>query len=297
MEITVALGGGGAKGAAHIGVLQCLEEAGYAIRAIAGTSIGGIIGAIYAAGMSPAQMLDHFIDLNFSQLYSRRTGDGPALLGMAGIYEVLGGVIGERLFSDLRIPFAAIATDFNTGQEVILKDGRVMDAVLASMSVPGVFPPQEIGEYYLVDGGLVDPVPVSVARTFAPRLPVVAVVLSNPVVQKIQPTERLSFLGTQPLMRQIARLRVAQAFNIFIKSVDIGSRHLTQFKLQLDHPEVIIRPDVDEIELLDNVNIPEVAQRGYQATKLALPEIKEELSLTASLGRIWRNRSQKNSIE
>ena len=297
MEITIALGGGGAKGAAHIGVLQCLEEAGYTIHAIAGTSIGGIIASLYAAGIHPAEMLERFNDLDFKNLYTRRSGDGPGLLGVAGIYDVLSGLIGEKEFSDMQIPLAVTATDMNTGREVLLKGGRVLDAVLATIALPGVFPPKEIGQYYLADGGLVDPVPVEAARAFAPHLPVVAVALSRPNMDEVHFIEPLSYFESQPLLHSIARLRVAQAFNIFVKSFDISSRHLTEFKLQLDQPEVIIRPPVDEIELLESVNIREVAGRGYQEAKKALPELKEALSFPASLGRIWRGRGQKNSVE
>lgn len=267
MEITVALGGGGAKGAAHIGVLQCLEEAGYKIRAIAGTSIGGIIAAIYAAGFHPAEILERFNDLDFKNLYARRSGDGPGLLGVSGIYDVLSGLLGEKEFSALRIPLVVTATDLNTGREVLLKAGRVTEAVLATMAIPGVFPPVEMGPYSLADGGLVDPVPVEAVRAFAPHLPVVAVALSRLNAEEVHFIEPLSYFKSQPILYNIARTRVAQAFNTFVKSFDISSRHLAEYKLQLDQPEVIIRPPVDEIELLESVNISEVAGRGYQETK------------------------------
>lgn len=296
MEITVALGGGGAKGAAHIGVLQCLEESGYVIRAITGTSIGGMIAAIYAAGFHPAEMLERFNDLNFKNLYTRRSGDGPGLLGMAGIYDIMSGLIGDKEFSELSIPLAVTATDLNTGREVILKSGRVVDAVLATIAIPGVFPPKVIGEYTLADGGLVDPVPVSAARILAPYLPVVAVALSRPNAEEFHFMEPLNYLESQPLLHTLARMRVAQAFNIFVKSVDITSRRLTEYKLQLDQPEVVIRPPVDEIALLESVDIPELAARGYLETQKAIPELREALSFSARMGRIWRRRGSK-SIE
>ncbi len=297
MEITVALGGGGAKGVAHIGVLQCLEESGYVIRAIAGTSIGGMIAAIYAAGFHPAEMLERFNDLDFKNLYTRRSGDGPGLLGVAGIYDILSGLIGDKEFSELPVPLAVTATYMNTGREVILKSGRVLEATLATIAIPGVFPPKEFGEYILADGGLVDPVPVEVARAFAPYLPVVAVALSRPNAEEIHFMEPLSYFESQPLLHNLARMRVAQAFNIFVKSFDITSRRLTEYKLQLDQPEVIIRPPVDEIGLLESVNIPELAARGYQETLKVLPELKEALSFSSRMGRIWRRRGSKSLDE
>ena len=288
MDISVALGGGGAKGAAHIGVLSSLEKHGYRIRALAGTSAGGIIGAIYAAGFHPDEILERFQNIERSSLYGRRPGDGPSLLGVSGINQVLTDMLGTLSFDDLRFPFVVTAVDLITGQEVILRKGRVVDAVLATMSLPGIFPHQEWDDYHLVDGGLLDPIPVAPARSLAPHLPVVAVALSH-MVQVDDPfLTPPKFLAPEPLLRQIARLRVAQAFNIFLRSVDIGSCALAELKLKIDRPEVLIRPPVAAIGLLDPVDVAEVAKLGEQATEEAIPDLLAAFSWSARLRRLFR---------
>lgn len=288
MEISVALGGGGAKGAAHIGVLKTLEQHGYQIKALAGTSAGGIIGAIYAAGSTPDEILDRFKNIEGGSLYGRRPGDGPSLLGVSGINQLLTEMLGNREFNDLRIPFVVTAVDLITGQEVILNKGRVVDAVLATMSLPGIFPHQEWGDYHLVDGGLLDPIPVAPARALAPHLPVVAVALSHMIQVDDPSLTPPKFLAPEPLLRQIARLRVAQAFSIFLRSVDIGSCALAELKLKIDQPEVLIRPPVSAIGLLDPVDVAEVAKIGAQATEQAIPDLQAAFSWSARLRRRFR---------
>ncbi|MBN2549110.1 MAG: patatin-like phospholipase family protein [Anaerolineales bacterium] len=287
MDITLALGGGGAKGIAHLGVLRCLLKAGFQIRALAGTSAGGMIGSLYAAGYGPDEILERFLQVDQSNLYHRMPGDGPSILGVAGINRVLGEMLGERTFDELRIPFAVSAVDFKTGREVILKHGRVLDAVLATIAVPGIFPPQEWENYTLVDGGLLNPVPVAPARALAPRLPVAAVALNGPQLHPIETFEPPSLLQHVPLLRQIAQLRLAQAFSVFLRSLEIGSLAITEMRLQLDQPDVIIRPDLEGIGLLDRVDLADVTDRGERAAELALSELQASQAWQRKLKRWW----------
>ena len=127
MEISLALGGGGSKGFAHLGVLRCLEKEGFKIRAVAGTSAGGIVSTLYAAGYSPDELLDRFKEFDQTRLYGRQPGDGPSLLGVAGINHLLADLLGERTFDDLRIPCAVTAVDLRLEKEVVLKRGRVVE--------------------------------------------------------------------------------------------------------------------------------------------------------------------------
>jgi NTE family protein len=287
MDISLALGGGGSKGFAHLGVLRCLEEQGYKIRAITGTSAGGIVAAIYAAGYSPQEMLTRFQQIDQLQLYGRQPGDGPALLGVAGLNKLMEEMLGERTFADLKIPCALTAVDLNTEKEVILNCGRVADAVLATTAIPGIFPPRNWEQYYLVDGGLLDPVPVAAARALAPYLPVVAVVLSSLDPEPLHVDEPPEILSSFPLARQITRLRVAQAFNVFLHSIDISSRYLTIMRLKIDQPDVIIQPELKDIGILDRVDLVEVALRGEIAAQAVLPELRQTMSWSNKLGRYF----------
>jgi len=288
MEISLALGGGGAKGFAHLGVLVCLERHGYQVRAIAGTSAGGIVASIYAAGYSPAEMLERFTKIDQSTLYGHRPGELPAILGVAGMNQILQEMIGERTFDQLKIPCALAAVDLATGEEVILHSGRVIDATLATMALPGIFPPHPWEGRYLVDGGILDPVPVQAARRLAPQLPIVAVVLSSLDPHPVNYLDPPAFLDALPLLRQVARLKVAQAFNIFMHSIDISSRQLTALRLKVDHPEIIIQPDLNHIGILDQVDILEVASRGEKAVEAALPELRRVTSWASRMKRHLR---------
>jgi NTE family protein len=290
MEISLALGGGGSKGFAHLGVLRCLENHGYKIRAIAGTSAGGIVAAIYAAGYNPQEMLERFQQVDQSQLYRRQPGDGPALLGIAGLNRLLTEMLGECTFDELKIPCALTAVDLNAGKEVILKHGRVADAVLATIALPGIFPPQNWHKYYLVDGGLLDPVPVALARSLAPDLPVVAVVLSDLDPEPLKIMEPLPFLPDIPLLRQVARLRVAQAFNVFLHSIDISSQYLTVMRLKIEQPEVVIQPELKDIGMLDQVDLLEISNRGERAAEVVLPELRRKTSWFSKVGRYFRTK-------
>jgi len=295
MEISLALGGGGSKGFAHLGVLRCLEKEGFKIRAVAGTSAGGIVSTLYAAGYNPDELLDRFKEFDQSRLFGRQPGDGPSLLGVAGINHLLADLLGDRTFDDLRIPCAVTAVDLRLEKEVVLKRGRVVEAVLATIAMPGIFPPQERGDHYLIDGGLLDPVPVSPARSLRPTLPVVAVALSSIEPQPLDVLDPPAFLAQIPLLRQIARLRVAQAFNIFIHSLEICARYLTVMKLQSDKPDAIILPSLEDIGTLDKVDITEIALRGEQAAAAALTDLRSMFRFSRRLERYARIGNEKKS--
>ncbi|MEW5869275.1 MAG: patatin-like phospholipase family protein [Chloroflexota bacterium] len=297
MEINLALGGGGAKGFAHLGVLRGLEREGYQVKAIAGTSAGGIVGALYAAGYSVDEMVAHFVQIDRANLYGRQPGDGPSLLGVAGVNHLMKEMLGERTFEELPIPLALTAVDLNTGGEVVLRHGRVVDAVLATMALPGIFPPQTWEEYYLVDGGLLDPVPVAPVRALSPSLPVVAVALTKPSPSPVHTLEAPAFLKNVPVLNQITRLRVAQAFNIFLHALDIGNIYITELRLQIDRPDVIIRPDVADINLLDRVDVHEVMGRGEAAFAEALRELRLAQRWDRSLVRRWRYREPPSGVD
>lgn len=286
MEISLALGGGGAKGNAHIGVLRRLEKEGYKIRSVAGTSFGGIVGAFYALGYSPKEIQAIFESADQKALYGRDHEDGPSLLGLSGARELFERVIGGKTFADTRIPCALTAVDIDSGTEVILDDGSLMDAVLATIALPGIFPVQRIGDMNLVDGGVLNPVPVSLARKLSPDLPVVAVVLNDPIDKPLNPYS-LPVPGIVPraIADRISRISLAQSLDIFLRSVDASSRYVAHLRLQVDKPEVLVRPNVHHINLLDNVAVEEVARLGEEALENVLPDLKRK---TAWLSRFNR---------
>jgi len=275
MDITLALGGGGARGNAHIGVLRRLEQEQIRVQAVAGTSFGGIVAALYAAGFSPDEIEKNFQHVNQTRLYGRSSGDQPSLFNLTGAENLLEQWLGKRTFADLRMPCALTAVDLTSASEVTLKHGRVVDAVRATIALPGVFPPYQMGDHQLVDGGVMDPVPVAVARSLVPSLPVVAVVLTPGIEHAGQAAHiPLPVPIPAPLARRIKRTRIAQALSIFLRGVDIEGRMMAQLRLQVEQPEVIIRPAVEDIGLLDRVDVSLLVRLGEEAVDAVLPEIK-----------------------
>ncbi|MGE5124557.1 MAG: patatin-like phospholipase family protein [Acidobacteriaceae bacterium] len=298
MNITLALGGGGVKGFAHIGVIRVLEGEGYRIRAIAGSSAGGMVGALYAAGYSPDAMEKYVREIDLGGLFARMHGDGPSLLGFSGVTAILSDLLGERTFSDLRLPLVVTATDLTSGMPVVIKQGRLLEAVLATSAAPGVFPAHLQAGQLLVDGGVMNPIPVSEARALFPAAPVVAVILSPPLgwqpgIQDGSAQAIPVLMTNLPLVYRLAgRLRLTQAFNLFVRAMDLSGQMLLEKQVGLERPEVIIRPILSHIGIVDRVNIPELIKNGETAARNALPEIHKAFTWHA---RLWRNLSRRLS--
>ena len=286
MEITLALGGGGAKGNSHIGVIRRLEKEGYQIRSVAGTSFGGLVAILYASGLTPNEIEEVFTATDQGNLYVRDSNDGPSLLGLSGVRKLLDSVLGDKTFDDLKIPCAVTAVDTKTGSEVVISEGFLRDGVLATIALPGVFPPHRLNDWELMDGGVLNPVPVSVARMLSPDLPIVAVVLNDPLDN---PLRTYSIPVPSMLPRQITdrihRLHVAQAFDIFMRAVDLSGRAVAHYRLESDAPDIIVRPDVHHLELLDKVVVKDVALLGDVAVEEILPQLKKITSWTGRLNR------------
>ena len=166
LKIGCALGGGAARGLSHIGVLKVLHENGIAPDIITGTSIGALIGALYAGGLEPVDIERIVLGLDWKKLLYLADMTLPlnGLLQGRRVVSLLKSILGNTTFSQLRCDFACVATDIISGEEVILREGSLVEAVRASISIPGIFTPVQIGGRYLVDGGLVNTVPVSVCR-------------------------------------------------------------------------------------------------------------------------------------
>lgn len=290
MKISLALGGGGSKAIAHLGVLRFLESQGIQVAAIAGTSAGGIVAALYAAGYSPDEIMKEFAKLDFYQMYRHDPGDHPSLLGVAGVRRAVNQLLDHREFSDLKIPAVLVAVDLRSGNEIELKDGLVSEAVMATIALPGIFPPVQTESYFLVDGGLLDPVPVAPVRALAPSLPVVAVVLNSPPSEPRDTAKPPRIIRNMPFVSTFSHLRLAQALNIFIHSIEVSSSYTTELRLKMDKPDLILRPDVENIGLLDKVEVEEVVRIGEQATAEMLPELKKAARWDRALPRFFTTR-------
>jgi NTE family protein len=206
---------------------------------------------------------------------------------MAGVKRWLKETLGDKTFADLRIPCMVTAADLRSGQEVLISTGSLVDAILATITLPGIFPARHIEDMELVDGGTIDPVPVAAARSLAPGLPVVAVVLTTRIGVPAQSWNLpLPEYLPRPLVERIGKMRYAMALDVVMRSLDIVTRAVTHYRLQVDQPEIIIRPGVADIDTLDVVDVHEIALRGEAAVEEVLPRIRKYFALKNRLRRL-----------
>ena len=285
-NIVLALGGGGVRGIAHLGVVQCLLDNEYEIVGIAGTSAGGLFGAPLAAQVPPRDILAAVIEFFKSPNFRRNPSDPPSLIGTTGIERVLTKFIEGKTFKDLPIKFSVTAVSFKTGKEVVISEGDVMKAVLATISIPGVFPTR--GEDMLVDGGVLDPVPVRPARALDPSLPVIAVPLHT------KPADFSPMLASTVIIDQIpeaivdrlTRTRIGEALRNMNAGVELGSDQLTELNLEVTKPDVVVRPLVGHYGTLQKVDATELFDEGYRAMEEQLPALVDALSFVKTVKRI-----------
>ena len=255
------------RGFAHVGVLKVLDQTGFVINGLAGSSIGALIGAAYCLGKSPDSIEQYLKSLDQSELFASRAGQRAGLRGVEGVRRGVKEVFGDARFSDLKIPFAANAVDISTGELLEISDGSLEDAVMASISLPGIFPPGRWQGRHVFDGGVINSNPVSLARALSPDLPVVAVVLSKPLSPWPRPSP-IERLVRRPFFLKILRKsRFYASMDYFIRSFEIISTYMTKMLLERDQPDVIIRPQTHHLDTLQHVDIDEVIGLGESAAR------------------------------
>jgi len=254
--VALALGGGFARGFAHIGVLQVLEENHIAISHIAGSSVGSILGAAYASGAPLERIIETCSTLRVRDIARWRV----SRLGLAS-NECLGELIGRafeaRQFDELRIPLSVVATDLANGEAVVFTHGALIDAIRASCAFPGLFQPVEIGTRYLADGGLVAPVPTLAAR----RMGATTVV------------------GVSVGMHDGRRGAPKNIFQVVSRAVSAAQKH--QAEIWERHADLVLRPDVQTLAWDDFHRTAEAIAAGAAVARQALPRIRKLLELAA----------------
>jgi NTE family protein len=302
-RIGLALGSGAGRGWAHIGVLRALERAGVEADVVCGTSVGALVGGVYLAGR--LDTLEEWArKLNMLRLlrYIDVRVKGGGLIAGDRLMNRLERDLGDILVEDLGKPFAAVATEIPTGHEIWLRRGRLADALRASFALPGVFTPFDYEGHWLVDGALVNPVPVSVCRAFASRL-VIAVNLNADLIGKERqgrgelrlPTEAASTeapargrarrLAERPVDSLLRRVLGADQeegpslFTVMASSLSVIQDRLSRSRLAGDPPDVTIAPRLGHIGLLEFDRAEEAIAEGEAATERSLPFLQEALSI------------------
>ncbi|GEM_PF-117896 len=285
-DIVLALGGGGVRGISHLGVVQCLLDNHYEINGIAGTSAGGMFGAPLAAQVPSREILAAVINFFKSPDFRRSSSDSASLVGTNGIEHVLAKFIEGKTFKDLPIKFSVTSVSLKTGEEVIITDGDLIKAVLATIAIPGVFPTR--GENALVDGGVLDPIPVGPARALNPSLPVVAVVLHTKPAD-FSPLQSSAVMIDQipdAIVDRLTRTRLGESLRNMNVGVELGSDRLTELNLEISKPDVIVRPIVGHYGTLQKVDPTKLFDEGYRAMEEQLPALAESLSFVNNIKRI-----------
>lgn len=284
--IALALGGGVAPGWAHIGVIRALTEAEIPIKMIAGTSIGALVGGCYLAGK-----LDELED--FARSLTPRRILGFLDISLRGSGLISGYKLAERMedhLGDIRIenldrPLVCVSTEISTGHEIWLSEGPLIEAMRASYALPGIFEPVTIGNRVLVDGALVNPVPVSVCRAFEADA-VVAVNLSydvfgrGTVVRNFNPDfgEVVTFPGqSQPKAKQtLSRLgKTLGITGVMVEAFNIIQDRIARSRLAGDPPDISLRPPVGEIGLAEFHRADEAISIGYKSTQHQIGRLRD----------------------
>ena len=263
MKISLALGGGAGLGWTHIGVLRALEQSPLEIAAISGTSIGAITGASFAAGKldyleETARTANFRTLLRFMDPHFKR----GAVMGARTIEKELDAQLGAMTFEDLELPVAAVAADLRTGDTIVMKTGRLVPAIRASMSLPGIFKPVEYEGRLLVDGGAALPVPVSPARELAPDAICLSVNLQDDFVNRAEMSGIARTDGKEP--NSIAIVRA---------SVGLSLRNLGRYSLALDPPDFAMSPPVGHIDMQNFTRADELIDIGRRETEAIIPDI------------------------
>jgi NTE family protein len=287
-RIGLALGGGGAKGAAHIGVLKIFEKYGIKISSIAGASVGSIIGSAAAMGMNSEQILEinkrfnsrKFVKISNFRLFS------DSLIKAKDINKAIQELVGEATFNDTKIPFLAVAVDLESGEEVVLREGKLWEAARASSAIPFIFSPQFFQGRYLVDGGLLNNVPVDHLREQKDLDIIIGVELGGMTSRQF-----ISAMVWEKYFRKpktfeiypsfITRLKMNTALmsHIMLRSIDILREKEQNRRFEIAKPDILMRPKVESISLLDFAKYKVGIQAGIDAAEDAIPQILKLIEL------------------
>lgn len=318
-KLALVLGGGGARGLAHIGVLKVLEENNIKADLVVGTSMGAFVGGFYSAGITVKEM--EKIALSVDKLtVAKMLAPGLSTLGFVDkerIRKYLNQFVGDLNIEQLQIQFASVATDLNTGEEVILDKGLLVEAIMASIAIPALFQPVLHCNRYLIDGGLSNPLPVSAAKKMNAERIIAVNVAPNPdrIKKRINDRKKedsFSINKTVSLLRarllsevtrgkkynflkredeeeisEIIQDNISNGINVnspnamrsLMQSVSIVEKNLITLHLKEAQPDIVISPKVGEFDLLTFYKAKELISRGEEAALDTIESIMKIISI------------------
>jgi NTE family protein len=304
--IGLALGGGAARGFAHIGVMRTLIAHGIVPNVVVGTSIGAVVGGAYAAGhLDTLEEWARGLQVRNILGYLDIRLNGSGLIGGEKLAAQLAASIGDTLIEELPLKFATVATEVRTGHEIWLTHGRLLDAMRASYALPGIFQPILVGDRWLVDGALVNPVPVSAARALGAEI-VIAANLSSDIFTHSTTIYAHGALSPEPIVEteveaKAPKRRLGKLFSpertmkreffggggrpgissVMVDAFNIMQDRITRARLAGDPPDMLITPRVGQIGWFDFHRAAELIDHGARATERALDSIQEAIAMLA----------------
>lgn len=272
MDVGLTLGGGGARGYAHIGVLRAVEEFGANPVAIAGCSMGGIVGALYGAGYTPREL--HEMAEQFSLLRFLEFGDRGGLFGGSGLESFLREHLPEQ-FSGLSLPLSVVAVDIQSGELLVLSKGELVAALRATSALPGLLSPGRIDGRIMVDGGVLNNLPVDAAKSLT-TAPIIAIDVTPPPDREIDFGEDDNIF--ERLVNGWRKGQRALAFEVLVKASELTQAFGTRVRLALHPPSILVRPKLgSDFGVEDFSRVDEAVEAGFQATMEALETHAEAL--------------------
>jgi NTE family protein len=305
-KTALVLGGGAARGFAHLGVLEVFEENGIAFDMIVGTSMGALVGGVYASGVPLAEVERAMLEVPWKRMvsYFRPRFGGGGLMDAREIVKGLATVMGDAQIEDFRVPFAAVAADIRSGERVVFTRGSAITAIRASISVPGTFSPVMDGGRAIVDGGIVEPVPVPTARDLGAELVVAVNVLDHPAKRSLNgrltprgenereaPSRLQAAAGgewhdkvlafAQKVSERRRQRRLDKGRGPWLGSILWNSLRIMQYslsELQTREANVVIEPDLGDILPSEFYRGRECVAAGRRAAADAVPAIRAMLA-------------------
>jgi NTE family protein len=303
-QTALILGTGGARGLAHIGVIKALEENKIPVDIITGTSIGALIGGLYASGMDVTSMekiVDGANKMMVAKIFRPKLF-APGFVGNESVMKFIKSLVGNVKIENLDIPFAAVATDLITGEEVVFTKGSLADAIMASIAIPTIFQPVNVGGRYLLDGGLSNPLPISVAKELKAGHTIAVNVSPNPKritgrLKKRKTDEIKSMIKKLPsylsdLINEniqsllgVANTSAKKAIDetdiysprmmqVFLQSISITTNNLMAQRIISAKPDILISPKIEAFDMLEFYKGNEIIKCGYDEAVKSVPKIR-----------------------
>ena len=307
--VALVLGSGSSRGWAHIGAIEALEEEGIPIDFISGCSVGSYVGAIYASG-NLASLKNFVLSMDGKKVFSYFDVVFPRsglLDGTKKVAELFSMHTDVQLFSELNIPVTMIATDLQRGEKVVLRSGNLLQALRATMSVPGLFAPAWFKGRWLVDGGIVDPIPVGVARATEADV-VIAVDLNSVIVSRRmktskknkieQPAPEAPKFNSELLTKLTDYYETAETnfknkinemlgrdvntpdiIDTVMTSINIMQERITRINLAVEPPDILVQPRLGALKMMDFHQVEQAIEEGYIGVKEKMEDIKALLEM------------------